>query len=122
MEAKRLRPQKNCATMLDLRGREIRVGKMPAGGLKVQLGHIARVTNQGFGGVCTETHIFIDQPNLYKFLKGSDKMSFSDCKMEAQVLEVLGEEIKIKFLEEGVISERSIVKVPSRALKELPVM
>jgi pyruvate kinase len=47
-EAKRLRPQKNCATMLDLRGREIRVGKVPEGGVPIEVGHIARVTNQGY--------------------------------------------------------------------------
>lgn len=59
-EAKRLRPQKNCATLLDLRGREIRVGKVLAAGLKIELGHIARVTNKGFSGQCTDTMILID--------------------------------------------------------------
>ena len=121
-EAKRLRPQKNCATLLDLRGREVRVGKVPGSGLKIDLGHIARVTNKGFGGVCTDTQILIDQPDLYKFVKSSDKISFADGTLEAQVLEVLSEEIKIKFLEEGVISARSSVRVPSRALKDLPVL
>lgn len=55
-------------------------------------------------------------------MKASDKISFNDGKLEAQVLEVLGEEIKVKFLEEGVITAHSSVRVPSRALKDLPVL
>ena len=44
-EAKRLRPYKTCATMLDLRGRETRVGKMPKGGIFYDVGFTCRVTN-----------------------------------------------------------------------------
>ena len=80
-EAKRLRPQKNCASMLDLRGREIRVGKMASSkGLHVELGHISRVTNLGYAAnlKCTEDYIQIDNPDLCKVLRGGDKVNFAD--------------------------------------------
>jgi len=123
-EAKRLRPQKNCATMLDLRGREIRVGKVPEGGIPIEVGHIARVTNQGYAArqVSTEDIIQIDNGELCKVLKGGDKVNFADGKIEGQVLEILNQEIKIKFLDAGFITENSPMRVPGARIKDLPVL
>ena len=77
-EAKRLRPQKNVATLLDLRGREIRVGKCPAEGVKVEIGHITRVTFVGYvvSKVSSDDAIIIDTVDAYKVLKGGDKVGF----------------------------------------------
>jgi|LakMenEpi03Oct11_1017367.scaffolds.fasta_scaffold01309_2 hypothetical protein len=59
LEAKRLRPQKTCATMIDLRCREIRVGKMPSPkGIFYEVGHIARITHTSYNKEsCTEDKI-----------------------------------------------------------------
>lgn len=56
LEAKRLRPQKTCATMIDLKGREIRVGKMPSmKGIFYEVGHIVRITHTDYKKEnCTE--------------------------------------------------------------------
>jgi len=123
-EAKRLRPQKNVATMLDLRGREIRVGKCPPEGVKVEVGHISRVTFVGYvvSKVSSDDVIVIDTTDAYKVLKGGDKINFENGKIEAQVLEVLNQEIKVKFLEEGVITQHSKMGIPGIRLKELPIL
>ena len=123
-EAKRLRPQKNCATMLDLRGREIRVGKVPNGGVSIEVGHIARVTNQGFATFqpSSEDQIIINNGELCKVLRGGDKVNFADGKIEAQVLEVQNQDIKVKFLDAGIITENSPMRVPGARLKDLPAL
>lgn len=123
-EAKRLRPQKNCATMLDLRGREIRVGKVPEGGIPIEVGHIAMLTNRGYANhkVSTEDKIQIDSAELFRVLKGGDRVNFADGKIEGQVLEILNEEIKVKFLDAGNIKENSPMRIPGARLTNLPAL
>ena len=106
MEARRLRPQKTCATMIDLRGREIRVGKMPdAKGIFYEVGHIAKITHTCFKSeLCTDDLIQIDNILVHKILRGGDLINFADGKIIAMVLEVNDDQIKVQFKEAGHIT------------------
>lgn len=64
-EAKKLRPYKTCAMMLDLRGREIRQCQTtePAEGIQFQMGETARVREDRYvTGASTKEIIQVDSP------------------------------------------------------------
>ena len=112
LEAKRLRPQKTCATMIDLRGREIRVGKMPSPkGIFYEVGHIARITHKDFNKEsCTEDKIQIDCSQWHKVVRDGDLVIFNEVIL-AMVLEVNDDLIKVQFKEAGYIKEHSKMQI-----------
>jgi len=112
LEAKRLRPQKTCATMIDLKGREIRVGKMPsAKGIFYEVGHIARITHIDFNKEsCTEDKIQIDCSQWHKVVRGGDLVIFDEVIL-AMVLEITDDLIKVQFKEAGYIKEHSKMRI-----------
>ena len=112
LEAKRLRPQKTCATMIDLRGREIRVGKMlSAKGIFYEVGHIARITHIDFNKEsCTEDKIQIDCSQWHKVVRSGDLVIFDEVIL-AMVLEITDDLIKVQFKEAGYIKEHSKMRI-----------
>lgn len=124
MEARRLRPQKTCATMIDLRGREIRVGKMPdAKGIFYEVGHIAKITHTCFKSeLCTDDLIQIDNILVHKILRGGDLINFADGKIIAMVLEVNDDQIKVQFKEAGHITQHSRMQIQGARLQGLPIL
>ena len=112
-QAKRLRPHKNCALMLEVRGREIRISQFndPKGEVRVRSGASVKMT----GG---EYHIASDANNLriscdiiQNHLKPNDVIYFDDGKAVGIVQEIFEKGIKMEMKIGGYIKSRCAVRV-----------
>jgi pyruvate kinase len=122
-EAKKLRPQKIVSTMLDLRGRQIRVCHMPAQGVKLEQGKIIRLAFQtsSHPKLSSNELLFIDSPALHQALRGGDRITFVEGKLDAQVLEVKeNHDIQVVLQDSGVIHDHCMMRIPGIRLQELP--
>ena len=80
-EARKLRPFKTCALVLDVRGREIRTCPRtePAEGIQFLMGETARIRSDEFySGASNHDVIQVDNGNLPKAVRPSDNISFEN--------------------------------------------
>ena len=118
-EARKLRPYKTCALVLDMRGREIRCCKTtePAEGVPFEMGETTMIRSDGFhAGASTHACIQVDNENLPKAVRPGDDISFEDGKLRAVVLETELDSVKIQFKETGVLKQGNSVFIPGHRL------
>lgn len=78
-EAKRLRPYKTCATMMDLRGRTIRTGRFAQPeGVHVQVNDCVEFRTDGLEIESTKEEIQISFYDLPPVMREGDLISFGD--------------------------------------------
>ena len=118
-EARKLRPYKTCALVLDMRGREIRTCKTtePAEGVSFEMGETTMIRSDSFhGGASTHACIQVDNENLPKAVRPGDDISFEDGKLRAVVLETELDSVKIQFKETGILKQGNSVFIPGHRL------
>lgn len=97
-EAKRLRPYKTCAMVLDLRGRAIKccAKTEPAEGVYYEMGETAKVRSDGYHSSASDHGVIqIDNTNVPKAVRPGDDISFESGTLNAVVLETEQDEIKV---------------------------
>lgn len=74
-EAKRLRPHKTCALMLDLRGRTVRIGKfLNTDYIDVKQGETVEVRTDGIEIACTKEELQINYYDLPPVMREGDEV------------------------------------------------
>lgn len=124
-EAKKLRPYKTCAMMLDLRGREIRQCKTtePPEGIRFEIGEVAKIREDRYvTGASTHEFIQVDNQQMMKAVRPGDLVSFEDGTLQAVVLEVAEDEIKVQFKEAGVLTQGKSVRIQGSRLGSMPLL
>ena len=97
-EARKLRPFKTCAMVLDLRGREIRTCARtePAEGVYFEMGETTRIRSDEFhSGVTKHECIQVDNANLPRAVRPGDDIAFEEGNLKAVVLETEQDFVKI---------------------------
>lgn len=125
VQARKLRPFKTCAMMLDLRGREIRhcPRTQPEEGVTFELGETAVIRSDGFrGGFTSVETIQIDNMELPKAVRPGDNISFMDGQLNAVVLETVEDYVRIQFKEAGVLKAGGKMNIPGNRLSQLPIL
>ena len=81
-QAKRLRPHKNCALMLELRGREIRISHFNDGKqeVRVRSGATVKMTGNDPSAPSEANHLRINCDFIQNHLKPNDVIYFDDGK------------------------------------------
>lgn len=75
LEAKRLRPHKTCALMLDLRGRNVRIGNfLNADGAEFKQGEKTEFRTDGFDIGCTREELQINYYDLPPVMREGDEV------------------------------------------------
>ena len=78
-EAKRLRPYKTCALMMDLRGRSVRIGKLKdAASFKYAVGDEIEIRTDGTDIECTKTELQINYFDLPPVMREDDMIVIGD--------------------------------------------
>lgn len=78
-EAKRLRPHKTCALMMDMRGRSIRVSKTnEKAGIAVKAGDVLEVRTDGYDIESTKQELQINYFDLPPVMRENDKIVIGD--------------------------------------------
>lgn len=124
-EAKKLRPYKTCAMVLDMRGREIRCCKTtePAEGVHFEMGETTFIkSNEFLTGASTHDCIQVDNENLPKAVRPGDDIAFEDGTLRAVVLETELDSVKIQFKEAGTLKQGNSVFIPGHRLAQLPIL
>ena len=124
-EARKLRPYKTCAMVLDVRGREIRCCPRtePAEGIHFDMGLTAKIRSDGFiSGASDVDVIQVDNANLPKAVRPGDNISFEEGKLNAVVLETDVDEVKIQFRNAGMFYGNKQVIIPANRLAQLPIL
>ena len=124
-EAKRLRPYKTCAMVLDVRGREIRscARITPDTGIQYMMGETAKIRSVTLlSGSSTHDIILVDNTNLPKAVRPGDDIGFEGGDLMAVVLETDQDEIKVQFKTDGILTANGSVFIPGHRLSQLPVL
>ena len=124
-EAKRLRPYKTCALVLDVKGREIRrcPRSEPAEGVHYDMGETARIRSDEFHTGCSSHGVIqIDNFNVPKAVRPGDDISFGEDSLQAVVLETEQDAVKIQFKNTGILTPGGSMFIPGHRLAHLPVL
>ena len=118
-EARKLRPYKTCAMVLDLRGRAIRCCPTtePVEGVKFEMGETTRIRSDEFlTGASSHACIQVDNSSLPRAVRPGDNIGFDDNKLSAVVLECEADNVKIQFREEGWLRKGVQMNIPGHRL------
>lgn len=122
-EAKRLRPYKTCALMLDVRGRDIRTSNVKDDKpLEFVLGDTCKIRGDDFSVLSTSNILQINCPELPKMMRPQDLIYFNDGQLSAQVTDVEIDEIKIEFRSSGSIPSYAAIKLTGAKYGQLPLL
>jgi len=96
-EAKRLRPHKTCALMLETRGREIRISNFETATQRMRSGSTVSLIIDEFQKASNDTQLRISSNIIQRFLKPNDVIYFDDGKVVGIVIEVAAKEVKMEI-------------------------
>jgi len=96
-EAKRLRPHKTCALMLETRGREIRISNFETATQRMRSGSTVSLIIDEFNKESNDTQLRISSNVIQRFLKPNDVIYFDDGKVVGIVIEVTAKEVKMEI-------------------------
>lgn len=109
--------------MLDLRGREIRVGLTKNDEpLEFEVGDQVRIRTDDISLRSNKTVMQLDCPELPKVMRTNDILYFSDGAIMALVINVEADEITIEFKEKGQIRSHMAVKLTGSKYSMIPLM
>lgn len=124
-EAKALRPNKTCGTIMDLKGRQIRVGKYtePAEGVPVDMGDVIFVrSDRHETESSTSDAILVDSHEFMLAVRPGDLVGFQDGTLNAIVIEVDETQVKVQFKDAGLLTSLKSVRIPSARLANMPLL
>ena len=125
-EAKRLRPHKTCALMIDIRGREIRVShyKEETQFLEFAIDDVITLkTGAEEIGVASDAECLrVDCGNLPKVLRPTDVLYFDDGRLNAEVIDVDEDSVKIRFKCPGRVAPCSQIKLQGSKYEMIPIL
>lgn len=97
----------------DLKGPRIRVGELPADGLRLKDGEeICFSTDKKNSAGC----IFMDDPHIHLDLKSGDPIYLANGAMETEVKKIVGRKIFCRVVRGGVLHSRKAVNAPHTKL------
>lgn len=110
---------KPIAILQDLQGPKLRVGELPAEGLKLKAGNLLDLFMTGtreedYSG--KEIALPLDVPNLAMAVKPGNRILLDDGKLELSVLEVIGETVRTKVVLGGLLKSHKGVNLPGTNL------
>lgn len=122
-QARKLRPFKTCSLMLDLKGRQVRTAMAcePPTGIEVDMGDEVTVMCNA-NGQSTAECIYVDLDDLMNSLRPGDKVSFNDGELDAVVIEVTEEMMKVQFKDAGCVLPYKSMRIPGHRLSALNVL
>ena len=124
-EARKLRPFKTVAMVLDMRAREIRtcLRTEPEEGVRFEMGETCRVRSDGFlSGASDRETIQINNASLPRAIRPGDDISFEEGRLSAVVLETEQDSIKIQFKTSGMLKQGGSVFIPGNRLSQMPIL
>ncbi|MFH1947335.1 MAG: pyruvate kinase [Candidatus Magasanikbacteria bacterium] len=102
------------AVMQDLQGPKIRVGVLPEEGVGLGLGQVVKFDT--YIEIYHTGVIPIDYEDLHKFVKKGERILLDDGRIEANILEVRGTNIKAQIIAGGVLKSHKGINVPDSKL------
>lgn len=123
--ARKLRPYKTVAMVLDVRGRATRVCPRcdPPEGIHFEMGQTTVIrADEYHSGTNTAACIQIDNVNLPKAVRPGDDIGFEESTLNAVVLETEQDKIKIQFKNAGSLYGGCAVNIPGHRLAQLPIL
>jgi len=125
-EAKRLRPHKCCALLVDIRGREIRISnfKQEQQFLEFAVEDVCviKCDEEGFGSISDNEAIRVDCPYLPKVLRPTDIVYMNGGKLRAEVIDVTEMTVKIRFKEAGLLPPNSQMRLQGAKYEAIPIL
>jgi len=135
-EAKRLRPHKTCAIMLDIKGREIRCSPWkskliqtaegqtiePVDFVTLECDDVVCLRTDDFSQPSTNETIFVDCVNLYKYVRPTDELYFNDGQTKGEVIDVEPNEIKIRMRSECNLPAGVQIRLSSSKYTTMPLV
>lgn len=109
-QAKRLRPHRTCALMVDVRGREIRMSKFKEGTLRVRSGNNFSLFGGEFHNWSDAKNLRVNSDNIQRSLKQNDVVYIDDGMAVGIVTEVSLSGIKLEIKSGGIIKSNCSVK------------
>ena len=128
-DARKLRPQRTVAMVLDLRGREIKLcerqeeNREEGCGIYYEMGEVAHIKCDGYlSGMSTHDNLQIDNAELPKAVRPGDEVSFNEGALKCVVLDVEPTSIKIQFKQAGYLLPGGKMNIPGNRLGTMPVL
>lgn len=109
-EAKRLRPHKTCALMLETRGREVRISAFENPTMRIRSGATVSLLIDDFANLSTDSQLRINSNVIQRFLKPNDVIYFDDGKVVGIVIEVSAKEVKMEIKIGGTMKSNCNVR------------
>ena len=108
LQAKRLRPQKTIALMLELRGREIRISHIgdASGTMRIRSGSIVEMIGGAYHQPSSASSFKINCESIQRYLKPNDVVYFDDGKVVGIVIEISGNGCKMEIKLGGTIQSK----------------
>ncbi len=107
------------AIMQDLQGPKIRVGEMPANGIRLKKDATIILTTARITGSAKK--IPVQYQNLPKDVHKKDRILIDDGLIELQVIKVKGREIFCRVLNPGVVLNHKGINVPTASISADPI-
>ena len=111
-QAKRLRPHKTCALMVECRGREVRISQLAEGveTIRIRSGSVVEMYGEDFDLPSDAQTFRINCNTIQRYLKPNDVIYFDDGKVVGIVIEILEKGCKMEIKVGGSIKGNSAVR------------
>ena len=87
------------------------------------MGETARVREDRYvTGATTKEIIQVDGRQMMKAVRPGDLVSFEDGKLQAVIVEVAEDEIKVQFKESGTVTQNKSVRISGSRLGDIPLL
>ena len=123
-EAKRLRPYKTCALMMDLRGRAIRISKTSdPKGFSYAAGDKIEIRTDGYEIESVREEFQINYFDLPPVMRDGDVIIIGDNgQVKATVTEIARTSFIVKVEQGGLVRSQDVIKIPGQRIAQLPIL
>mgnify|MGYP000863609503 CR=1 FL=1 len=121
LDAKRLRPDKMCALMLDLNGRQIHMTATEGGqDLDFKKGDMVEVRLDDCRRLSHQKVLYLDYIRLTQMIAVNERITF-DGGVVAVVREIILDEVRIEIQNDGCIKSQSPVRLEGKRYEFMPL-
>jgi len=123
-EAKRLRPYKTCAMMIDIKGREIRIGMTRENEpIKLARSDMVMIRADGAMIASSNTCLQIDSTQAVAALREGDEVRMGmQGEISAEVTETERDQVTVKVITGGTINAGFSIKIPGNRYDKVPIL
>jgi len=101
----------------DLQGPKIRVGQIPDSGMPLSAGQILTLVAEPETEVDLEgARVGIDCEGIEREAKVGERVLMDDGELEAKIVEIVGKELRVKMVTDGLLKARKGVNLPDSSL------